>query len=160
VTVLGTVGSDDKVATAKRFGVDQVINYRRDNFAQAVLDLTGGRGVDCVFDAVGAATVGDDTKALKTFGMLVSFGGASGPAQLSAADLRPKSLRWAWFGVFNAYSQPDVWARGVANLVPLIASGAVDPYITGVYPREQAPEAHRLLEGRLSQGKLALVHPN
>jgi NADPH:quinone reductase-like Zn-dependent oxidoreductase len=46
------------------------------------------------------------------------------------------------------------------NLVPLIASGAVDPYITGVYAREQAPEAHRLLEGRLSQGKLALVHPN
>ena len=66
----------------------------------------------------------------------------------------------AWFGVFNAYGQPDVWARGVANLVPLIASGAVDPYITGVYTREQAPEAHRLLEGRLSQGKLALVHPN
>jgi NADPH:quinone reductase-like Zn-dependent oxidoreductase len=53
-----------------------------------------------------------------------------------------------------------VWARGVAHLVPLIASGAVDPYITGVYTREQAPEAHRLLEGRLSQGKLALVHPN
>ena len=43
--------------------VDQVINYRRDNFAQAVLDLTGGRGVDVVFDAVGAATVVADTKA-------------------------------------------------------------------------------------------------
>jgi NADPH:quinone reductase len=107
----------------------------------------------------GTAVV-DDTKSLKTFGMLVSFGGASGPAQLSASELRPKSLRWGWFGVFNAYGQPDVWARGVANLVPLIASGAVDPYITGVYAREQAPEAHRLLEGRASQGKLALVHPN
>ena len=81
-------------------------------------------------------------------------------AELSAAELLPKSPRWAWFGVFNAYSQPDVWARGVANLVPLIASGAVDPYITGVYAREQAREAHRLLEGILSQGKLALAHPN
>jgi NADPH:quinone reductase-like Zn-dependent oxidoreductase len=80
-------------------------------------------------------TVVADTTALKTFGMLVSFGGASGPWQLSAAELRPKSLRWAWFGVFNAYSQPDVRARGVTNLVPLIASGAVDPYITGVYAR-------------------------
>lgn len=48
----------------------------------------------------------------------------------------------------------------VANLVPLIASGAVEPYITGVYAWEQAPEAHRLLEGRQTQGKLALVHPN
>src|SRR5262249_59287217 len=53
------------------------------------------RGVDVVFDAVGAATVVDDTKALKTFGLLVSFGGASGPAQLSAAELRPKTLRSA-----------------------------------------------------------------
>jgi NADPH2:quinone reductase len=160
VTVLGTVGSDDKVATAQRFGADHVINYRRNNFAQVVLEVTGGQGVDVVFDAVGAATVVDDTKALKTFGMLVSFGGASGPAQLSANELRPKSLRWAWFGVFNAYSQPDVWARGVASLVPLIASGAVDPYITGVYPREQAAEAHRRLQERESQGKLALIHPN
>lgn len=160
VTVIGTVGSDDKVATAKRFGADQVINYRRDNFAQAVLDLTGGRGVDTVFDAVGAATVVEDTKALKIFGLLVSFGGASGPGQLGANELRPKSLRWGWFGVFNAWGQPDVWARGVASLVPLIASGAVDPYVTGVYAREQAPEAHRLLEGRQTQGKLALTHPN
>jgi hypothetical protein len=64
--------------------------------------------------------------------MLVSFGGASGPAQLSATALRPKSLRWAWFGVFNAHGQPDVSARGVASLVPLIASGAVDLYSTGV----------------------------
>ena len=79
-------GSDAKIATAQRFGVDQVINYRRDNFAQVVVDLTGGRGVDMVFDAVGAATLVDDTKALKTFGTLVSFGGASGPAQLSAGS--------------------------------------------------------------------------
>jgi hypothetical protein len=86
--------------------------------------------------------------------------GASGQAQLSATALRPKSLRWAWFGVCNASGQPDVQARGVANRVLLIVSGAVDPYISGVYPREQAPEAHRLLAGRLSQGKLALVHPN
>lgn len=160
VTVFGTVGSDDKIATAKRFGADHVINYRRENFAQVVLDMTGGRGVDVVFDAVGATTVVDDTKALKVFGTLVSFGGASGPAQLGINELRPKSLRWAWFGVFNAYSQPDVWARGVANLVPLIASGAVDPYITGVYPYEQAAEAHRKLEGRATQGKQLLVHPH
>ncbi len=90
----------------------------------------------------------------------MSFVGASGPAQLGAAAWRPKSLRWGWCGVFNAYNQPEVWARSAANLVPLIASGAVDPYITNVYPREQAPEAHRLLQGRLTQGKLVLIHPN
>lgn len=53
-----------------------------------------------------------------------------------------------------------IGVRRDGTLVPRIASGAVEPYITGVYAWEQAPEAHRLLEGRQTQGKLALVHPN
>ena len=157
-TVLGTVGSDDKIDTAKRFGADHVINYQRENFADAVQTLTGGRGVDVVIDGVGAATCQDDVKALRVFGSLVSFGRASGPAQLGGDDLQPKSLQWSHFGVFTAWQQPDVWNRGVASLVPLIASGAVDPYITETYPWERAPEAHRRLENRETQGKLALLH--
>ncbi|MBI3328822.1 MAG: quinone oxidoreductase [Nitrospinae bacterium] len=158
VTVFGTVGSDDKIDTAKRFGAEHVINYRRENFADAVRSLTGGRGVDAVIDGVGAATCADDVKALRVFGKLVSFGRASGAPQLSADDLQPKSLQWSSFGVFTAWAQPDIWNRGVANLVPLIASGAVDPYITATYPWERAPEAHRRLEARETQGKLALLH--
>jgi NADPH:quinone reductase len=157
-TVLGTVGSDDKIDTAKRFGADHVINYQRENFADAVRALAGGRGVDVVIDGVGAATCRDDVKALRPFGRLVSFGRASGPAQLTGDDLQPKSLQWSHFGVFTAYQQPDIWNRGVASLVPLIAGGAVDPYITESYPWDKAPEAHRRLEGRQTQGKLALVH--
>lgn len=157
-TVLGTVGTDDKIATAKRFGADHVINYQRNNFAEAVWSLTGGRGVDVIIDGVGAATCRDDVKALRPFGRLVSFGRASGPAQLGGDDLQPKSLQWSHFGVFTAYQQPDIWNRGVASLVPLIASGAVDPYITETYPWERASEAHRRLEARQTQGKLALLH--
>jgi NADPH:quinone reductase len=136
-TVLGTVGSDDKIDTAKRFGADQVINYQRENFADAVRALTGGRGVDVVIDGVGAATCRDDVKALRPFGRLVSFGRASGPAQLTGDDLQPKSLQWSHLGVFTAY-----------------------PHITESYPWDKAPEAHRRLEGRQTQGKLALVHSN
>jgi NADPH2:quinone reductase len=157
-TVMGTVGSDDKIDTAKRFGADQVINYQRENFADAARASTGGRGLDVVIDGVGAATCRDDVKALRPFGRLVSFGRASGPAQLTGDDLQPKSLQWSHFGVFTAYQQPDIWNRGVAGLVPLIASGAVDPYITESYPWDKAPEAHRRLENRQTQGKLALVH--
>ena len=158
VTVIGTVGSDAKMATATRFGADHVINYQRENFADVARDITGGRGVDAIFDAVGATTCKDDVKALRVFGKLVSFGRASGPPELGIEELQPKSLQWGYFGVFNAWQQPEVWDRGVANLVPLIASGAVDPYITQIYPWEQAPEAHRRLEGRETQGKLALQH--
>ncbi len=158
VTVIGTVGSDDKVDTAKRFGADHVINYQRDSFADIARELTGGRGVDAIFDAVGASTCKDDVKALRVFGKLISFGRASGPADLNGDDLQPKSLQWSHFGVFTAWQQPDVWDRGVANLVPLIASGAVTPYVTATYPWHQAPEAHTRLENRQTQGKLALVH--
>jgi NADPH2:quinone reductase len=159
-TVLGTVGSDDKIDAAKRFGADHVINYQGENFADAVRALTGGRGVDVVIDGVGAATCADDVKALRPFGRLVSFGRASGPAQLGGDDLQPKSLQWSHFGIFTAWQQPDIWNRGVANLVPLIASRTVDPYITATYPWERAPEAHRRIEGRQTQGKLALLHTN
>lgn len=158
VTVFGTVGSDDKIDTAKRFGADHVINYQRENFADAVRSLTGGRGVDTVIDGVGAATCKDDIKALRVFGKLVSFGRASGAPQLAADDLQPKSLQWSNFGVFTAWAQPEVWNRGVANLVPLIANKQVDPHITETYPWERAPEAHRRLENRQTQGKLALLH--
>ena len=160
VTVLGTVGADDKIDTAKKFGAEQVINYQRENFADAVLSLTGGRGVDAVIDGVGAATCKDDIKALRVFGRLVSFGQASGPPELGASDLQPKSLQWAYFGIFTAWQQLEVWNRGVANLVPLIASGAVDPYVTETYPWERAAEAHRRFQDRQTQGKLALLHAN
>lgn len=158
VTVIATVGTDDKIATAQRFGADHVINYQRENFAEVVLAMTGGRGVDAVIDGVGATTCSNDIKALRAFGKLVSFGRASGPPQLGMDDLQPKSLQWAYFGVFTAWQQLDIWNRGVANLVPLIASGAVNPYVTESYPWERAPEAHRRLEKRQTQGKLALVH--
>ncbi len=157
-TVFGTVGTDDKIDTAKRFGADHVINYQRDNFADAVRALTGGRGVDTVIDGVGAATYADDIKALRAFGKVVNFGRASGPPKLSPDDLQPKSLQWSNFGIFTAYQQPEIWNRGVASLVPLIANKQVDPYITESYPWERAPEAHRRLEGRQTQGKLALLH--
>jgi NADPH:quinone reductase len=160
VTVLGTVGSDDKIDTAKRFGAEHVINYQRDNFADAVLSLTGGRGVEAVIDGVGAATCKDDVKALRVFGRLVSFGQASGAPELGMGDLQPKSLQWAYFGIFTAWQQLEVWNRGVANLLPLIASGAVDPYITATYPWHQAAEAHRRLQDRQTQGKLGLLHTN
>lgn len=83
---------------------------------------------------------------------------ASGPAQLGMDELQGKSLQWGYFGIFHARHQPELWQRGVANLVPLIASGAVNPHVTEAYPWDQATEAHRRLENRETQGKLALLH--
>src|SRR5688572_7254825 len=78
-TVIGTVGSDEKATIAKNHGCDHTINYRREDFAQRVRELTGGAGVPVVYDSVGKDTFLGSLDCLKPLGLLVSFGNASGP---------------------------------------------------------------------------------
>ena len=113
-----------------------------------------------MIDGVGAATCKDDTKALRAFGRLVSLDKPPAHRNWGWATCNRKALHWAYFGIFTAWQQLEVWNRGGANLVPLIADGTVNPYVTETYPWGQASEAHRRLEGRQTQGKLALLHPN
>ena len=76
--VIGTVGSDEKIQIAKKNGCDKVINYSREDFAKKVMELTNGKGVPVVYDGVGKSTLEKSLKYLKTRGMMISFGNASG----------------------------------------------------------------------------------
>jgi NADPH2:quinone reductase len=76
--VIGTVGNDEKAARAKKLGCDHVIVYTREAFPQRVRELTGGRGVDVVYDSVGAATFEGSLDSLRPLGLMVSYGNASG----------------------------------------------------------------------------------
>ena len=78
-TVIGTVGSDEKVDIAKANGYDHVINYNKEDFAKKVLEITNGRGVPVVYDGVGKDTLDGSIECLAVRGMMVSFGNASGP---------------------------------------------------------------------------------
>ena len=78
-TVIATVSSDDKARVAERLGADHIIIYTRENFADAVMRITAGRGADVIYDAVGADTFAGSLEAMATRGHLVSFGQASGP---------------------------------------------------------------------------------
>ena len=78
-TVIGTVGSEEKVNIAKENGYDHVINYNKENFAKNVLEITNGKGVPVVYDGVGKNTFNGSIECLKIRGMMVSFGNASGP---------------------------------------------------------------------------------
>ena len=92
--LIGTVGSDDKIDVAKKIGCDFVINYKKDSFDKKVLEITNNKGVDVVYDGVGKDTLEKSLNCLKTRGMMISFGNASGA--LSPIDvpklLQPKGL--------------------------------------------------------------------
>ena len=92
--VIGTVGSDEKIKIAKENGYDHVINYNKDNFAEKVKEITKGVGVPVVYDGVGKKTFDGSIECLKTRGMMVSFGNASGPLDPCnvTKSLAPKGL--------------------------------------------------------------------
>ena len=93
-TVIGTVGSDEKIEKAKSYGYDHVINYNKEKFSKKVLEVTHGKGVPVVYDGVGKSTLEGSLECLSIRGMMVSFGNASGPlAEINVPKLlQPKGL--------------------------------------------------------------------
>ena len=93
-TVIGTVGSDEKIEIAKTNGCDHVINYSKENFAEKVNEITSGAGVPVVYDGVGKKTFDQSIECLKLRGMMISFGNASGPLDPCnvSKSLAPKGL--------------------------------------------------------------------
>jgi NADPH2:quinone reductase len=89
--VVGTVGSDEKAEVARRCGCNFVIHYRRENFANKVLEFTGGRGVDVAYDSVGKDTFFGSLDALGLFGHLVHFGQSSGPVDPRFTAISPRA---------------------------------------------------------------------
>ena len=92
--IIGTVGSDEKIEKAKSYGYDHVINYKKDNFAKKVMEITDGKGVPVVYDGVGKDTLIGSLECLSIRGMMVSFGNASGPlSEINVPkQIQPKGL--------------------------------------------------------------------
>lgn len=158
-TVIGTAGSAEKVALARANGCDHVINYRTENFAARVKDITGGKGVDVVYDGNGKDTFEASLDCLRPLGMMVSFGNASGP--VSIPDLGILARKGSLFvtrptgGHYFAHRQ-DLLTAAKA-LFAAVASGAVKPIIGQTYPLSDAAEAHRALEARQTTGSTILL---
>ena len=93
-SVIGTVGSEEKIEIAKKNGCDHVINYSKENFAEKVKEITNGEGIPVVYDGVGKKTFDQSIECLKIRGMMVSFGNASGPLDPCnvTKSLAPKGL--------------------------------------------------------------------
>ena len=157
--VFGTVSSDDKIELAKSAGADAIINYSRDKFADEVLRLTDGRGVDLILDAVGKPTFEEGLRCLAPFGHLALYGRSGGaPDPLNVATLSPKSLKVSGFSLPTITRNfPDLTRDSAERCFALLREGKLKLHIGKIFPLAAAAEAHRYLESRQSTGKLLLI---
>ncbi len=158
-TVYGTAGSDEKVALAKANGCDGVINYKREDFPARIRELTGGRGVDVVYDGVGKVTFEPSLDCLRPRGLMVSFGNASGYVTIpnlgilaSKGSLYVTRPTTAWY-----FGTTEELRRAGAALFDAVLRGDVKPHINQRFALADADKAHRALEARETTGSTVLV---
>ncbi|MBN2552280.1 MAG: quinone oxidoreductase [Spirochaetales bacterium] len=157
--VLATVSTEAKAELARKAGADEVILYSREDFEQRVKSLTGGAGVDAVYDSVGQTTFLKSLACLKPRGMLVSFGQSSGkvtnfdPAMLGSGG----SLYLTRPSLFHYIADRQSLERRASEVLDWIAGGELVLHIGQRLPLRDAAEAHRRLEARKTTGKVLLI---
>lgn len=159
VTMIGTVGSDEKGKLAASHGCEHVINYNTDNFVERVREITKGKGVSVVYDSIGADTFIGSLDCLSPLGMMVSFGNASGPVPpVSLAELNKRGSLFLTRPSIAAYTatREDLDAAA-ASLFGVVASGEVQIEIKQRYHLADVAQAHRDLEGRKTTGSTILI---
>jgi len=158
-TAIGTVSTEAKAAAARAAGYAHVIRYDQDDFVAEVRALTGGAGVDVVYDSVGKTTFERGLDCLRPRGMMVLFGQSSGSvAPFELQLLSRKGSLYITRPSLGAYvaSRAELLARAAAVL-GAIAAGELAITIDRVLPLADAADAHRLLESRATSGKLLLA---
>ena len=157
-TVIATVGSDDKAAIARGRGADHVILYRTTDVPETVRDLTHGRGVDIAFDSVGRDTLHGSLYSLRRHGLCVLYGHASGIVDdFNTMELAEAGSVFLTRPHMEHYvATPAEYARRANDILEWVERGTLDARIQAVYPLAQAAEAHRVLAGRGTRGKLLL----
>ncbi|MGW6174791.1 quinone oxidoreductase family protein [Arthrobacter sp. NPDC055138] len=155
--VITTVSTDEKEGLARSAGADEVLRY--DGFERQVRDLTGGTGVDVVYDGVGKTTFDGSLASLRTRGMLVLFGGASG--QVPPFDLQRLNQGGSLFvtrpKLKDHLLSPQERRWRSSELFDAVVSGQLNPRVGRKYPLAEAAQAHEDLQARRTTGKLLLV---
>lgn len=154
-TVIGTASTPEKIAIAKGHGCDHVINYSKDNVLDEVMKLTNGEGCHAVLSGIGKSTFQDDLECCRRKGTMVSFGNASGAVDgVRLLDLGKKNVKLLRPRLDVYVSERKDFELRSAELLDLVAKGAVKLDIGKEYTMEQVGQAHDDLSGRKSTGKL------
>lgn len=159
--LIGTVGSAEKAERAMQAGAWATINYRTEDIATRVAELTQGEKVGVVYDSVGKSTWLDSLNSLKRRGLMVSFGNASGPVSgIDLAILNQKGSLYVTRPSLNGYiTQRQELEQASQVLFSLVAQGTLDVTVpeSQKFPLRDAQRAHQMLEGRLTQGSSLLL---
>ncbi|HXE46721.1 MAG TPA: quinone oxidoreductase [Ramlibacter sp.] len=157
--LIGTAGSDAKCALAKEHGAAHVINYSKEDFLARVKEITGGRGVKVVYDSIGKDTWDKSLDCLAPFGLMSTFGNASGPVPPFAPGIlgTKGSLYVTRQTLFTHIATREVTQSMAEDLFDIVSSGKVKIHIGQRYPLEQVQQAHRDLEARKTTGSTLLT---
>jgi NADPH:quinone reductase len=158
-TVIGTVSTEEKAALAKAAGADHVILYSKQDFEPEVKRITGGRGVDVVYDGVGATTFDKSLSCLRPRGFMILFGAASGP--VPPLDLQIINQRGSLFvqrpSLNHHIAAREELLQRAGEVLGWIRDGRIKLRVEHQFPLAQAADAHRALEGRRTTGKILLI---
>jgi NADPH2:quinone reductase len=157
--VIATVSTEEKAKLARDAGADEIILYTQTDFEAETKRMTGSKGVDVVYDSVGKTTFDKGLNVLRPRGMMVLFGGSSGPVPpFDLIALSQKGSLYVTRPTLVNYiaSREELMARSSA-VFRMIAEGKLKLRIQHTYPLAEAQQAHRDLEGRKTTGKLLLI---
>ncbi len=157
--VIGTVGSDEKISIAKKNGCDLVINYSTEDFAKKVLEFTKGKGVPVVYDGVGKNTFHKSIECLKTRGMMVSFGNASGSLEKIDVQksIQPKGLYFTRPAMWHYLAARDEIQTGADKIFERIKLGKIKVEVFKKYRLDEIIQSHEDLESRKITGPAVII---
>jgi NADPH2:quinone reductase len=156
-TVIAAASTDEKLAVAKSLGADILVNYSDPDWVAKCWEATGGKGVDVVLESVGGEIFEQALETLAPFGRLVVIGSASNRASsVASGSLFNHNRSIVGFGIHQYYPKPGLVQETIAELIDDVRSGRLKVQLDHVLPLSKAAEAHRLVEQRLSTGKVVL----
>ena len=157
VEMYGTSSSEDKLARVRELGLQHGINYKKQDYREAIKDLTQGEGVDAVFEMLGGEHVAKSVKCLREFGRVIVYGAATGETpQLDTRLLYAKgaSVHGLWLTYLS--QNRSLMAAAWQQLSEWVTAGKLHPVIGKVFPLEQAREAFTLMQEGKNYGKIVL----
>jgi len=166
-TVIATAGSAEKLEIVRRHGADHAINYREDDFRQAVLDVTGGRGVDACYDPVGGEVFMQSLRCMAVEGRIMPVGFAGGEIQQIPANLllvKNITVCGLNLGYYTGWSPHDARYESEPRMRPMMErlaewhkAGLIRPELAAAFPIDRFKDAMAMVLGRQSIGRVALV---
>ena len=157
IEMYGTSSSEEKLARVKTLGLQHGINYKQRDYGEVIKELTGGEGVDAVFEMLGGEHTARSIRCLRDFGRVIVYGAATGqPAQVDARMLYAKgaSVHGLWLTYLSA--KTELMDQAWKQLSVWTEQGHLRPVIGDVFPLEKAEAAYRLLMERKNFGKVVL----